>query len=67
MTAPLIVRSHHGGLPQAFAELAATSRVAIVWEWEVTAALIARASGVVTTMHLDQIRAETWRGALDAL
>jgi hypothetical protein len=67
MTPPLLVRSHFGGMPQAFAEAAASGRCVSAWEWDVTPALIAAASGVITTMHLDQIRAENWAADLEAL
>lgn len=67
MTPPLLIRSHFGGMPQAIAEAAAAGQLAVAWEWDVTPALLAAASGVITTMHLDQIRAETWAADLDAL
>lgn len=67
MTAPLLIHSHHGGLPRAVADLAAAGRLAVVAEWDVTPAVLGATAGVITTMHLDQIRAETWRADLDAL
>lgn len=67
MMPPLFIRSHFGGLPQALAELANAHRIVTAWEWDVTPALLRAAAGVITTLHLDQIRAETWRADLDAL
>lgn len=63
----LLIRSHFGGVPKGFADAAAAGRLAMPWEWDVTPALLSTARGVITTMHLDQIRAETWRADLDAL
>lgn len=67
MTAPLLIRSHHGGLPRAIADLATDGRLVVIAEWDVTPDILHAAGGVITTMHLDQIRAETWRADVDAL
>lgn len=68
MTAPpLFVRSHHGAFKEPFAQMAANGLIDPIAEWDVTPARITAAGGVILTMHLDQIRAEGWAGAFDAL
>jgi hypothetical protein len=59
--------SHHGGLPAQFAPFAASGRLKGVWEWDLDAATIASASGLLLTMHLDQTRAMAWRDNLEAM
>ncbi len=64
---PLLVLSHHGGVPAPFARFVREGRLAAEWEWDVTAARIAAARGVMLTLHLDQIRAMEWRDGFEAM
>jgi hypothetical protein len=67
MKRPLLIRSHYGEPQQRVRELIADGRVETRNEWEVEPRHIREASGVLTTMHLDQIRALEWCDAFDTL
>ncbi|QRM33025.1 hypothetical protein [Microvirga sp. VF16] len=67
MRPPLLIRSHFGEPPKRVRELIAEGRVITRNEWEVEPGHIREASGVLTTMHLDQIRALGWRDAFEVL
>lgn len=67
MNKPLLIRSHHGEPPRHLREMIAQGRVETRNEWEVEPRHIRQASGVLTTMHLDQIRALEWHDAFEAL
>jgi hypothetical protein len=67
MTLPLLIRSHHGDLSRPFAAMIAEGRLSARWEWAVEREHIASAAGILTTMHLDQIRALGWRDAFACL
>ena len=64
---PLLVLSHHGGVPGPFARFVREGRLAAEWEWDVTASRIAAARGVMLTLHLDQIRAMEWRDGFETM
>lgn len=68
MTEPVIlVRSHHGGTPATFAQHLAGDAVEAVWESDLSAGRLAAASGILTTVHLDQIAMEVFAPAITAL
>src|SRR6185503_12946928 len=64
---PIYIMSHHGGLPPLFAPFAASGHLQGVWEWDLDAATIISASGLLLTMHLDQTLAMTWRDNLETM
>jgi hypothetical protein len=77
MNAPvLFIRSHHvdpavdpmsrGSERGNFRRHADEGALRLVWEWDLTAADIAGARGIITTMHLDQIRMMEFSAAFEA-
>jgi hypothetical protein len=58
---PLLVLSHHGGVPGPFQRFVREGRLAAEWEWDLSAVRIAESCGVMLTLHLDQIRATDLR------
>ncbi len=64
---PVLVLSHHGGVPAPFGPFLREGLLAGVWEWDLTPERIADAPGVLLTIHLDQMRAMEWRDGLDEM
>jgi hypothetical protein len=63
LTAPLLILSHFGDPPRRICELIAAGCLTARREWDVSSNDIVAASGILTTMHLDQIRAMEWQDA----
>lgn len=64
---PLLVLSHHGGVPGPLERFVREGRLAAEWEWDLSAMRIAESCGVMLTLHLDQIRAMEWRDGFETM
>ncbi len=65
--APVYVMSHHGGLPPLFRPFEQQGRLRGIWEWDLDAAAVESAPGLLLTMHLDQTLAMNWTSHLERM